>query len=122
MHTPENVRYFSGDWQLAPDEPLVIDFDPTAGADYWGVVLTTHRGETVDWLTRPTVINNETAVRRQDGSVRVVVAHEDPGVPNWLGAAGHRRGSLSLRWFRSETPLPVGESQVVPLSRVAALD
>lgn len=122
IHTPENVRYFSGDWQLAPDEALVIDFDPSAGADYWGVVLITHWGETVDWLTRPAVINQETATRRQDGSVRVVVAHDDPGVPNWLDTAGHRTGSLSLRWFRSEAPLPVAESQVVPLSRVATLD
>ena len=122
IHTPENVRYFSGDWQLGPDEALVIDFDPSAGADYWGVVLITHWGETVDWLTRLTVINKETAVRREDGSVRVVVAHEDPGVPNWLDTAGNPEGSLSLRWFRSNAPVPTAESQVVPLSQVATLD
>ena len=28
IHTPQNVRYFSGDWRLGPDEALVIDFDP----------------------------------------------------------------------------------------------
>ena len=111
IHTPQNVRYFSGDWRLGPDEALVIDFDPSAGADYWGVVLITHSasrprprprrrrrpgadywgvvlithwGETVDWPTRPTVINGETAVRREDGSVRVVVAHEDPAPPTGL--------------------------------------
>ncbi|MDE0700274.1 MAG: DUF1214 domain-containing protein [Acidimicrobiaceae bacterium] len=122
IHTPENVRYFSGDWQLAPDEALVIDFDPSAGADYWGVVLITHWGETVYWLTRPTVINKETAARRQDGSVRIVVAHEDPGVPNWLDTAGHPSGSLSLRWFRSDAPLPTAQSRVVPVGQAAALD
>ncbi len=122
IHTPENVRYFSGDWQLGPDEALVIDFDPSAGADYWGVVLITHWGETVDWLTRPAVINKETAERRDDGSVRVVVAHSDPGVPNWLDTAGNPKGSLSLRWFRSDAPLPAAESRVVALGQVAALD
>ena len=85
------------------------------------MVLITHWGETVDWLTRPTVINGETAVRREDGSVRVVVAHEDPVTPNWLDTAGHPKGSLSLRWFRSNAPAPTAESQVIPLPQVAAL-
>ena len=35
------------------------------------------------------VINGDTAVRRHDGTVRLVVAHQDPDMPNWLDTAGH---------------------------------
>ena len=118
MHTPQNVRYLSGEWRLAPDEALVVDFDPSGGADYWAWVLLNHWGETVDWRTRTAVINGDTAVHRNDGTVRLVVAHEDPGLPNWLDTAGHPAGSLSLRWFRSSAPLPTAETQVVPFTQL----
>lgn len=58
----------------------------------------------------------------RETSVRVVVAYSDPGVPNRLDTAGNPKGSLSLRWFRSDAPLPAAESQVVALDQVAALD
>ncbi|MCY3578265.1 MAG: hypothetical protein OXH53_13220 [bacterium] len=120
--TPENVRYLSGDWELAPHEALVVDFDPSGGADYWAWVLLNHWGETVDWRTRTAVINGDTAVRRDDGSVRLVVAHQDPGMPNWLDTAGHPAGSLSLRWFRSDAPLPTADARVVPFSQLNAFE
>ena len=118
MHTPENVRYLSGEWRLGPNEALVVDFDPSGGADYWAWVLLNHWGETVDWRTRTAVINGDTAVRRDDGTVRLVVAHQDPGLPNWLDTAGHPAGSLSLRWFRSDAPLPTADTRVVPFDQL----
>jgi len=30
------------------------------------------------------------------------VAHEDPGLPNWLDTAGHTSGTMSFRWIRAE--------------------
>ena len=36
----------------------------------------------------------------------LVVAHCDPGVPNWLDTAEHREGFLTPRWAYSETPPP----------------
>jgi len=36
-----------------------------------------------------------------------VVAHEDPGHPNWLNTCGHRQGGMCWRWIRaSEHPQP----------------
>ncbi len=120
--TPDNVRYLYGDYELGPDEALIVDFDPSGGADYWGWVLLSYWGETVDWRNRTAVINGDTAVRRDDGSVRLVVAHQDPGLPNWLDTAGHPKGSLSLRWFRSNAPLPTAETQVVPFDQLPNID
>ena len=39
-----------------------------------------------------------------DGVIRLVVAHRDPGVPNWLDTTGHAEGFLTPRWAYSETP------------------
>jgi hypothetical protein len=52
-----------------------------------------------------------------DGKVRVVVAHQDPGVANWLDTAGHSEGPIILRCVRTETA-PVPTTRVVPFDRL----
>jgi hypothetical protein len=52
-----------------------------------------------------------------DGKVRVVVAHRDPGVANWLDTAGHSQGPIILRCVRTETA-PVPTTKVVPFDRL----
>ena len=41
-----------------------------------------------------------------DGVIRLVIAHEDPGVPNWLDTTGQPEGFMAPRWAYSETPPP----------------
>ena len=54
-----------------------------------------------------------------DGRVRVVVAHEDPGLPNWLETAGHDRGTMCWRWIHAQShPQPI--ATVVPLAALRA--
>jgi len=117
--TPANVRYRSGYWRLAPEEAWVIDISTDGRADYWSAVLMSVWGETVDWRERPAVVNNATAVPEPDGTVRIVVAHRDPGVPNWLDTGGHPEGSVALRWFRSDDDLPEVMTAVVDVSDLA---
>ncbi|OBK63763.1 hypothetical protein A5656_01400 [Mycobacterium gordonae] len=33
-----------------------------------------------------------------------MVAHRDPGVPNWLDTVGHRTGFLTVRWTYPQPP------------------
>ena len=54
-----------------------------------------------------------------DGLLRVVIAHHDPGVANWLDTAGHSEGPIILRCVRTETA-PVPTTSVVPFAEVAA--
>ena len=54
-----------------------------------------------------------------DGVLRVVIAHHDPGVANWLDTAGHSEGPVILRCVRTENA-PVPTTRVVPFADVAA--
>ena len=58
-------------------------------------------------MNRQTSLNGHQLRKDADGLVRVVIAHEDPGVPNWLDTAGHLEGILQYRyvWTRNE-PAP----------------
>jgi hypothetical protein len=103
--------------ELPDDEALVVDFVPPA-CDYWMVALHNHWMETLDYRYYPVTLNNATAHAALDGSVRVVVAHRDPGVPNWLSMAGHRHGVLGVRWVGADIADVVPTTTVVPVDRV----
>jgi hypothetical protein len=65
-------------------------------------------------------LNHFGAQARADGSVRLVVAGRHPGVENWLDTAGHRRGTMCLRWVGAkEHPDP--SVRLVKLVDVAGL-
>jgi hypothetical protein len=101
-----NICYFHSYWQLAPDEALVIEVMPPE-CDYWNFQLNNHWMESLDYRYFRIHLNKHTAVTEPDGSVRLVVAHTDPGTPNWIDTAGHERGTMCWRWVRaSEHPQP----------------
>jgi hypothetical protein len=101
-------------WEIGDDEAFVIDLDPPE-CEYWNLQLGNHWLESFDYMSYRTHVNNETAVADAKGHVRIVVAHRDPGVPNWLETAGHKRGGLALRWVGAKE-VPEAQTQVVPLA------
>lgn len=120
VQTPSRVRYLNGRIEIAEDEALLIDFRPENEPAYWSWVLQNLWGETPDWRDRPIVRNNRELARDPDGRVRLVIAHGDPGHPNWMDMSGHQRLLLSLRW-RGESALPRVEKRVVPLESIGRL-
>lgn len=112
-----DARYAFLFWSLAPDEALLIETD-VPRARYWGLQLATMGWfEQVDPIHRITSINQHQAVRSSDGQVRLVLAHTDPGVPNWLDTGDHRNGLLTYRWFWPESD-PTPSATVVPLEEI----
>jgi hypothetical protein len=115
-----NIRMWLGFWKLAPDEALVIEVTPPK-CDYWNLQLGNLWAESLDYHFHRTHVNSGQAVLEDDGSVRIVVAHEDPGIPgcNWLDTAGHHHGTMGVRWVRAdEHPKP--ETRVVKLAELRA--
>ena len=104
-----------GSLQLAPDEALVVEVEPPQGL-YWSYSLGNPWWETIDYGRHQSSLNGHQAVVDDDGMLRVVIAHRDPGVANWLDTAGHSEGPIILRCVRTETA-PVPTTRVVPFDR-----
>ncbi len=111
-----NIRMWLGQWKLDPDEALVIEATPPQ-CDYWNFQLANIWAESLDFENRPVHVNSGTATYREDGSFRLVVAHENPGVPNWIDPSHHHHGVMALRWVRTDAH-PKPSVRVVPLQSV----
>jgi hypothetical protein len=109
--TPD-AGYVACWYELGPGEALVVEARPPR-CRYWGVHLANRWGQSLDHRTRRTTLNARSAVPGPDGTVRVVVAHADPGEPNWLDTAGHAAGWVLFRWLLAEQPAPLPAARVV---------
>jgi hypothetical protein len=98
--------YAGGIFQLEPDEVLIIENRIQLQPNYIGFQLSNLWGESLDYANRIGSLNGHQMAVDPDGVIRLVVAHRDPGVPNWLDTSGHREGFLAPRWAYSETPEP----------------
>ncbi len=112
--------YSGGLYRLADDEALVVEHTIPEPPVYTGFNLCNIWGESYDYANHVTSLNNVQARPDGDGRVRYVVAHRDPGVPNWLDTTGHPEGMMSQRWAYHALPdeLPRVETRVVPFAEV----
>jgi hypothetical protein len=117
-----DIAYYHSYWKLAEGEALVIDATPPR-CDHWNFQLENHWMESLDYHLHTIHTNSKLAVMRTDGSVRVVVAHRDPGVPNWIRTAGHSFGAMCWRWVKPESMdgAPEPATRVVKLESVKGL-
>lgn len=101
-----NIRYYYGLYDFAEDEALVIE-SKIPDCEYWNFQMNNYWMESHDYRYHRIHFNEHYATREADGSIRIVVAHKDPGVTNWADTAGHERGILMWRWVGSdEHPTP----------------
>jgi hypothetical protein len=101
-----NIAYYHSYWELGDDECLELTFTPPK-CQYWNFQLNNYWIESLDYRYFPITLNQHSAEYRPDGSVRLLVAHKDPGLGNWIDTAYHRAGTMSLRWVRSTAFPPV---------------
>jgi hypothetical protein len=95
-----------GFFVLPADQALLIEFTPPEGM-FWSVSIGDMWYRTFDFTYHQTSLNGYQVSIDADGVCRVVVAHQDPGVANWLDTVGHERGVVIFRWVRvSHRPQP----------------
>ena len=83
------------------------------------VMLWNRHMQTLDYRHRRSSLNMTRSQLEPDGNYRIVIAHQDPGVPNWLDCEGHRTGTIFWRFLLPETDPARTECQVVPIDKVA---
>ena len=96
--------YAGGVFELGPDEALVIENRIKLPAQYTGFQLANLWGESLEYANAQSSLNGHQSHIDPDGVIRLVIAHRDPGVPNWLDTTGQPEGFMSPRWAYSEQP------------------
>jgi Protein of unknown function (DUF1214) len=121
--TPQGIGYAATDakysmapYVLAPDEALVIT-GRWPEAAFGNVCLWTRYMQTYDYAHRPVSRNRANTTVESDGSFRMIIAHQDPGLPNWLDTEGRSFGIVFWRFF-----LPTGEVETPNAAVVKVAD
>lgn len=94
-----DIIYYHSYWKLKTDEALVICVKPP-DCDTWNFQLNNYWMESLDYRYFNICLNMGNAEYENDGSVQVIVSHQDPGLPNWLDTCGHEEGTMCWRWYR----------------------
>ena len=100
---------------LGPEEAMVIRGRwPTCR--FANLSLWNRHMQTFDYSHRRVSLNRKQTQLEPDGSFRMVIAHRDPGVPNWLDTEG--RGFLMAFWrfMLPDGPIETPMAEVVPFA------
>ncbi len=122
-------------WELSEDDALIVEFDA-----HDGLWMLSNMGvffNSMDYLYRPVSYTPSRTTTDADGRVRLVMAHRDPGVHNWLDTQDFRCGNLTYRHMLEGKPaalntrvvkhdevlaaLPADTAMVSPAERTAAM-
>ena len=114
-----NIAYYHSHWALAEDEALIIEAKPP-DCEYWNFQLNNYWMESLDYRYHRIHTNKALARYENDGSVRLIVAHRDPNLPNWIETAGHDCGTMCFRWVKAASQ-PISSTRVVRFAELAAL-
>ena len=117
-HSNFDAQYTMAPYALAPDQALVIR-GRFPECRFANVVLWNRLGQTYDYLRRRVSLNRAQTALEKDGSFRIVVAHVDPGVPNWLDTERRPSGTLYWRFLLAEGWVETPRARVVRLSDIA---
>lgn len=110
-----DAHYAMAPYFLKPDEALVME-GKFPKCRFANVMLWNRFLQTYDYLDHRVSLNRKQAKQGADGSFRMVVAHSDPGVPNWLDTEGRPMGLVYWRFVFPEGDVQPIATKVVPLA------
>ncbi len=109
-----DAAYSMAPYVLGPDEALLITGRwpacRCANISLWNRHL-----QTYDYAHRRVSLNRAQTRVESDGTFRMVLAHRDPGVPNWLDTEGRPFGLAFWRYFLPEGEIETPKATVVHL-------
>lgn len=117
VYTLPGFDYMRGSWKLGPDEALVLEGRATA-CRHWNIVLYSRFLNSLEHRRRPVSLTGSRVKKGEDDSYRIVIAHSDPGVPNWLDTEERPFGMFVIRWLLPEEETIVPETRVVKLIEI----
>jgi hypothetical protein len=107
--------YAFASYRIEPGEALVITHRPP-DCRFWNLVVWNPFLATEVLSDARTSVNNGAARPNADGTVTIVVAHDDLTHPNAVSTAGHNDGALAFRWFLADRTPQRPTVEVVPVA------
>lgn len=111
--------YCAGRFVLAPDQALLIE-GRLPRCVFANIVLWNRYLQSFDYRYRRISLNRRQIKLEADGSYRIVVAHRDPGLPNWLATEGRANGTLYWRFLLPESDIEQPRTRLVAFADLAA--
>jgi hypothetical protein len=108
-----DAAYSMAPYFLGEEDALVIT-GRWPECRFGNLSIWTRHQQTYDYLNRQVSLNRAQTQLEPDGTFRMVIAHRDPGVGNWIDTEGRPFGMMFWRFF-----LPVGEIETMQTTVVA---
>ncbi len=114
-----DAAYSMAPFFLGPEQALVIS-GRWPVCRFANVCLWNRFQQTLDYANRCVSLNRKQTQLEPDGSFRIVLAHRDPGLPNWIDTEGRAFGIVFWRFFLAEGAIETPRASVVELATLAA--
>ena len=115
-----DAAYSMAPFMLPEGQALVIDGRWPDDCRSANVCLWNRHMQTYDYLNRQVTLNRRQTRTEPDGSFRIVIAPEDPGLPNWLDTEGRAFGLVFFRYMLPEGEIETPRAQLVSLDSLRA--
>ncbi|NCF16939.1 MAG: DUF1214 domain-containing protein [Haliea sp.] len=106
--------YAMAPFVLGPKQALVIR-GRFPKCRFSNLVLFNRFLQTFDYETRTISRNRAQTVQDDEGNFEMIIAHRDPGRPNWLDTEGRPYGIMFWRYQLPEEDIPPLETEVITL-------
>ncbi len=123
--TPGNLAFSAFDaaysmapYHLGPDEALVVT-GRWPDCRFANVCLWNRFSQMYDYVNRQVSRNRANTTLEADGSFRLILAHQDPGLPNWIDTEGRPSGTVFWRFFLPEGDIGTPQATVVAFADLA---
>lgn len=114
-----DAAYSMAPFLLGPTQALVIR-GRWPDCRFGNVCLWNRFQQTLDYANRPISLNRRQTRLEPDGSFRIVLAHRDPGLPNWLDTEGRAFGLVFWRFFLPAGVIETPRAEVVDFAALTA--
>jgi hypothetical protein len=110
-----DAAYSMAPFMIPPGQALVIDGRWPEDCRSANVCLWNRHMQTFDYLNRQVTLNRRQTKLEADGTFRIAIAHEDPGMPNWLDTEGRAFGLVFFRFMLPEGEIETPRAKLVPI-------
>jgi hypothetical protein len=113
-----DAAYSMAPYVIGPDDALVMT-GCWPRCRFASVSLWNRHMQTYDFANRQVSRNRVQTRLKPDGSFRMILAHRDPGLPNWIDTEGRPFGLVFWRFILPEGEIETPRADVVPMAQLS---